>query len=471
MKPLFPLALVLALAGCAQMDEAAAPLSRLDGAQLGLQASAVEWPQQQWWHRYADPQLDALVDEALARNPSMTSAQARLAQANAAVRGARAPLMPAVDANYALTREHLSKHYIYQPPMAGSVSSDTRLALDFSYELDFWGKNRARLDAAISQSAAAEADTHAARNLLSRAVVRSYLNLQNAFAQRKVLQRIVKQREEVLQLTRDRQRAGLDTLVEVKQAESSLAAARVDLTQIETTLAQLRNQVAALAGTGPARGQAIQESALAAPAGVVPNEVSLDLLGHRPDVVAARWRAEAAQRNIDAARAEFYPNINLVAFAGFQAIGTGNLLDAGSRMAGIGPAISLPIFHGGALNANLASRRAQADLAVSDYNQVVLDAVNQAADAIVALRLIGEERTQQHQARTAIDAAYDLAVQRYRAGMGDYLTVLIAQTSVLTQARLDTDLQFRAYQLDADLAYALGGGYEPATDAPNASTH
>jgi NodT family efflux transporter outer membrane factor (OMF) lipoprotein len=471
MKPLLPLAILLALAGCAQMDKAAGPVSRLDGAQLGLQLSAVEWPQQQWWRRYADPQLDTLVEEALARSPSMTAAQARLAQANAAVRGARAPLMPAVDANYSLTREHLPKHYIYQPPMAGSVSSDTRLALDFSWELDFWGKNRARLDAAISQQAAAQADTHAARNLLSRAMVRSYLNLQNAFAQRQVLQRIVKQREDALQLTHDRQRAGLDTQVEVKQAETSLAAARVELTQIETTLAQLRNQVAALAGSGPARGQSIQEATLTAPAGVVPNEVPLNMLGHRPDVVAARWRAEATQHNIDAARAAFYPNINLVAFAGFQAIGTGNLLDAGHAAAGIGPAISLPIFHGGALNANLASQRAQADLAASDYNQIVLDAVNQAADAIDALRLIGDERMQQRQARTAIDAAYDLAVQRYRAGMGDYLTVLIAQTGVLTQARMDTDLQFRAYQLDADLAYALGAGFESATEAPNDSTH
>src|SRR5690606_26046710 len=118
-------------------------------------------------------------------------------------------------------------------------------------------------------------------------------------------------------------------------------------------------------------------------------------------------------RQIEAARAEFYPNINLVAFAGFQAIGTGNLLEAGGRTAGFGPAITLPIFHGGELNANLAGRRADADAAISDYNQTVLDAVHQAADAIDSLRLIDREIDQQHQAREAIDAAYDLAMQRY----------------------------------------------------------
>ena len=472
MKSLIPVVLLLALSGCASMDSATEPVAQLDAARLGLQGQSVTWPDTQWWRRYGDAQLDTLVAEALASNPSMTAAQARLAQANALVRGARAPLMPRVDANYDLTRQHLPEKYIYQPPLAGGVSSDNRLALDFSYELDFWGKNRARLDAAVSQRAAAEADAQAARNLLARAVVRSYLNLQNAFAQHAVLQRILAQRADVLKLTHGRLNAGLDTQVEVKQAESSLAAAKVELTQTETTIAQLRNQVAALAGAGPARGQQLQAVALSAPAGVVPGSVPLDLLGHRADVTAARWRAEAARREIDAARAEFYPNINLVAFAGFQAIGTGNLLEAASRTAGIGPAITLPIFHGGALNANLAGRRADADLAVSDYNQSVLDAVRQTADAIDALRLLDRETVQQRQAREAIDAAYDLAVQRYRAGMGNYLTVLVAQTGVLTQARLDTDLRFRAYQLDADLAYALGGGYAPPAAGPApTSTH
>lgn len=172
-----------------------------------------------------------------------------------------------MDANYTLTREHLPKNYIYPPPTGGSVVSDNRLALDFSYELDFWGKNRARLQAAVSQRDAADADAQAARNLLARAIVRSYLNLQNAFAQREVLQRVLSQRAEVVDLTRGRKAAGLDTEVEVKQAESSLAAGRVELTRNETTIAQLRNQVAALAGAGPVRGQALAPVALTAPGG------------------------------------------------------------------------------------------------------------------------------------------------------------------------------------------------------------
>lgn len=473
MKRLLTTVLVLALSGCALMESGSEPVAALDGAKLGLTSQDTVWPETQWWQRYGDPQLNALLDEGLANNPSMSAAQARLAKANAAVGIARAPLLPRVDANYTLTREHLSKDYIYPAPMGGSVVSDNRLALDFSYELDFWGKNRSRLQATVSQQAAAAADAQAARNLLAGALVRAYLNLQNAFAQRDVLNRVLAQRAEVLSLTQGRYTAGLDTQVEVKQAESSLAAGKVELTQTETTLAQLRNQVAALAGAGPQRGQSLQPVALTAPAGGVPANVPLDLLGHRPDVTAAKWRAEAARHAIDSARAEFYPNVNLAAFVGFQAMGTGNLLGADARMAGFGPAVTLPIFHGGELNANLAGRRADADLAVSDYNQTVLDAVHQVADALDGLRLLDQEKAQQRQAREAIDAAYDLAVKRYKAGMGNYISVLIAQTGVLTQARLDTDLRIRAYQLDASLANALGGGYAPAAEPAPAtnSTH
>ncbi|OZI33917.1 hypothetical protein CAL29_10110 [Bordetella genomosp. 10] len=465
MKRLLSSLLVLTLGGCALMEPGPQPVKQVDGTALGLSTATADWPTDKWWRRYQDSQLDALVDEALANSPSMASAQARLAQANAAVGTARSPLLPHVDATYSLQREHISKNYIYPAPLAGSVQSDNSLGLNFSYELDFWGKHSSHLKAALSQQQAAEADRQAARVMLSSAVVQAYLNLQDAFAQREVLQRILKQRENVQSITAQRFSAGLDTQVEVKQADAALAAGKVQLTQIETTLAQLRNQVAALVGAGPERGQRLAAATLTAPGGALPATVPLELLGHRADVTAARWRAEAAQKEIDVAKAQFYPNVNLTAFIGFQALGTGNLLDAGSRVANIGPAISLPLFHNGELNANLAGRRADADLAIADYNQTVLTAVQQTADALDALRLLERETVEQRQARASTDAAYDLAVNRYRAGLGNYLTVLVAQDSVLTQARLDTDLRFRAYKLDADLAKALGGGYVEAAAA------
>ena len=461
--------LALAVGACAPMDAGHPPASGLEPQALGLSDVPAAWPAAQWWRRYGDPQLDALVDEALAGNPSMTAAQSRLDQANAAVGNARAVLLPRVDANYSLTRQHYSGNYIYPPPLGGSVCTDNRLALDLGYEIDLWGKNRDRLEAALSRAQAAAADAQTARNLLAKAVVAAYVNLQDAFAQHEVLARTIAQREEVVGITRQRYGAGLDTQVEVKQAESALAAARVDLTRTETNIALLRNQLAALAGAGPQRTAGLRPAPLGSPATEPPAAIPLDLLGRRPDIVTARWRVQAAGSEIDAAKAEFYPNVNISAFAGLLSVSTGNLIDSGSRIAGIGPAVSLPLFDAGRLNANLAGRRAERDQAVADYNQAVLDAVQQVADALASIRMLGREAVEQRQAREAIDAAYDLAVQRYRAGLGNYLTVLVAQDSVLTQARLDTELAARAYRLDADLATALGGGYDPASSGAHAA--
>ncbi|VFR34985.1 Outer membrane component of tripartite multidrug resistance system [plant metagenome] len=461
MKRLLALLPLLLATGCAQIAPGATPADPVDAATLGLAASPVQWPAANWWQRYEDPQLNRLVEQAVAGSPSLLAAQARVAQANAAAAQARADLLPSVSGNYGLTRQRYSGNYIYPPPLGGSVGTDNRLALDFSYEIDFWGKHRAEHEAALSRVQSAEAEARAAHNLLASAVVRSYLNLQNAFAQQQVIADTVRQREDVAQLTRDRQAAGLDTQVEVKQAESALAAAKVEAVQVQTRLAVGRNQLAALAGGGPELARGIQAAALRRLPLAVPDTLPIELLGHRPDVVAARWRAEAARKDIQSARAAFYPNVNLSAFLGFASLSTGNLLNAGSRMAGIGPAISLPIFEGGRLNAALAGRRAESDLAVADYNDTVLTAVHQVADAVDALRLLGDESQAQTQARAAVEEAYALALDRYRSGLGNYLSVLIAQDGVLQQRRQETDLRLRGYQLDADLAYALGGGYAP----------
>lgn len=460
MKAPFALLLVTLVAGCAPIRDAPPALAQVSSNRLGLTDSSIQWPQPQWWTRYGDPQLDGLVTDALEGNPTLDRAQARLGQANAAVGSARAPLMPSLSANYGLTRQRLSENYIYPANLAGSVITDHRLALDLSYELDFWGKHRHGLEAAVARQQAAQTDVQAARLMLAYGVVQAYLNLQNEFAQQKVLQDIAQQRRALLDLTRGRFDSGLDTQVEVRQAQSALAQAQVQIVQTRTRIAQLRNQLAALTGSGPERAANLAPAALVAPAGVTPTALPLALIGRRPDVVAARWRAQASGQEINVAKSLFYPNINLTAFIGFQAIGLHNLIEAGSKTAAAGPAISLPIFQGGALNANLDARRAALDEATADYNDTLITAVRQVADALDALRLMDDERQAQTQARTSIEAAYALALDRYKGGLGNYLTVLIAQNDVMAQAQLDTDLRMRAYLLDADLARALGGGYD-----------
>lgn len=457
-------AALAALAGCANVDVRTPAATTRDIGSLGVAAAAIDWPREEWWHRYQDPQLDQLMTEALAGSPSLTIARGRLARAGAAAGVARAALLPQVSGNGTITYQRFSENYIFPPPLAGNWWTDNRLTLDFSYEIDFWNKNGAALEAALSQAQAAAADEQQARVMLTTSMAQAYFNLQRLFAQRDVSLAAITQREDVVRITGQRFGAGLDTRIEVKQAEAALATVRTELAQYNGAISAGRNQVAALAGAGPDRGEAVvaridDTRQIAARPAAVP----LDLLGHRPDVVASRWRIEAARRDIEVAKAQFYPNVNIAAFAGLSSLGLSNFLLAASSIAGVGPAIHLPIFEGGRLNANLRGRDADADIAVGTYNQAVIEAVHEVADVLSGMDGLAKVRVEQAIAREATTDAYNTAVIRYRAGLGNYLTVLTAQTQQLVQDRLDADLHARAFELDVGLVRALGGGF---TDLP-----
>lgn len=448
------------LAGCASFDTLPPPQAKLEPAALGARDTAVRWPADDWWKRYHDGQLDTLIAEGLAGSPTLAAARARIARADAAAGVARSALLPRIDGNGAINEQKYSEHYIYPPPLAGAWKADARATIDLSFEIDFWDKHGAALRAALSQAQAATAEAQSARLTLSTGIARAYFDLQRLFAQRDVSRAAIVQREDIVRITGERFRAGLDTKVEVRQAEAALGAVRTELAQYDDAIAVARNRIAALVGAGPERGEHVaQATPTDAPVAVLPASIPLDLVGRRPEITAARWRVEAAREDVAVARAEFYPNVNIVAFAGLTSLGLSNFLLGSSSIAGIGPAVHLPIFEGGRLNANLAGRSADADLAVTSYNQTLIDAVHELADAVTSIHGLARTSTEQARARAATDEAYHLAVIRYRAGLGNYLTVLAAQTQQLAQDRLDADLKARAYELDVNLARALGGGY------------
>jgi NodT family efflux transporter outer membrane factor (OMF) lipoprotein len=196
----------------------------------------------------------------------------------------------------------------------------------------------------------------------------------------------------------------------------------------------------------------------------IPSTVPADLLGRRADIAAARWRVEAATHDIASAKAQFYPNVNLTAFVGLSSIGLNRLVQAGSGDYGIGPAIHLPIFDAGRLRANLRGRTADLDLAVESYNGALLDAVRDVADQLASSQSIARQQAQQREAQAAAESAYEIATQRYKAGLGTYLNVLTAETAVLNQRRLAVDLSGRALDTQVQLARALGGGFQADPD-------
>ncbi|CAJ0807353.1 Outer membrane protein OprM [Ralstonia wenshanensis] len=461
------------LAGCANLGNSHSTQTLTTPSQLAstqsLPSQGGQWPSQNWVDQFNDPQLRALVDEAIKDNPNLQVAFARVRASRAMADVVRGNLYPSVGLDADMTRQRLSEYDMFEgTPLAGHWFTESKIQLGVSYDLDFWGKNRSALEAALSDDKSMEAESQASRLMLSTTVARTYAKLAALYAQRDVAERAIVQRKDLTNLAGQRVRAGLDTQVETTQARANVAAAQTELEQVDEQIALARNQLAALLGKGPDRGLAItRPTLLAQTTPKLPNNLTIDLIGRRPDLVAARWRVEAASKDIDVAKAQFLPDISLTAFLGLASIAPENLLLGASRQLGIGPALKLPIFQGGKLRANLRGKYANYDAAVASYNQTLTEALHDTADQITTLHSIDSQIAIQRTALSEAERAYSLARTRYSAGLGTQLVVLNAETTVLQQRKLATDLQARRLDAQMALIKALGGGYT-TEDLPGA---
>lgn len=450
----------MGLGACVTPGTLPPPPERITAAALGVD-DGMPGPDlgERWWQSFDDARLDALVAKSLQDHPSLQVAAARVARAQALAQRYDAQRHPQVDARFDALRVRYSEHGLFPPGVAGEVKDSGVLQASLAWELDFFGRNRAAFEGALGAERAAQAERYSARLALASAVVRTYVSLAQLLAQRAVAERTLAQRTEVLALIRRRVQAGIDTNVELRQGEGALPEIRQLIEAIDEQVLLRRHVLAALT-VQPADSLAALAPAIAGlRAAPLPGELPVDLLGRRPDVDAARLRIEAATQDLRSGRAEFYPSVNLVAFAGLNTIGLGQLLDAGSRHAGIGPAIRLPLFDAGRLRANYRGKAADLDLAIALYNGTVVEAVRETADQIGSIRSIARQQAEQSEAQAAAESAYALAVKRYRAGLGTYLTVLSAESSVLAQRRAAIDLDARELVAHAELMRALGGGY------------
>ena len=308
------------------------------------------------------------------------------------------------------------------------------------------------------------ADAQSARVIIAASVARTYFNLARLLAQRGLATDALDLREQTRKLVQQRVINGLDTNVDLRQAEGNLPGTRLEIAQLDEQIALGRNQLAALIGASPEVTKNISPKIAAASEQGLPPAIPADLLGRRADIVAARARVEAAARNIAATKAAFYPNINLIAFAGLSSIGLSRWLDADSAQYGVGPAVTIPIFAGGRLRSALAGNTADYDAAVESYNQVLLDAVRDVADQISSAQSVMAQMKEQRDTQSTVEAAYMLAQQRYGAGLTNYLVVVTAENAVLSQRRQATDLKARALDLNVNLNRALGGGFTSSVE-------
>jgi NodT family efflux transporter outer membrane factor (OMF) lipoprotein len=458
-----------ALAGCANYagiksdKQIAQPQSDALQAAQSLPSQGGEWPSLDWAKQFGDPQLPQLIDEALAGSPSIAQAQARIAKASSYIESSRSSLYPKVNGSYSWTRELYSGNALYPPPYGGSWYSENNALVSASWDLDLWGKNRARLDQAVSQQKAAEADMQQARVTLAASVAQTYNQLALLYALRAVAQREIANRTDIGRITNGRVLAGLDTNVESRTAEGNIATSQTNLSELDGQITTTRYQLGALLGQGPDRGLKIATPVLNTKIEVtLPDNVPADLISRRPDIVAARWQVEAATSDIKEAKAEFFPDINLSAAAGFDAFGWGRFLNFGSRQFQAGPAIHLPIFDAGALRSQLKGRYADFDLDVANYNQTLINALNDVATQIASIRSVDQQTSDATRALDASTHAYQLAVIRYKAGLSQQLQVLTADQNRLANEQTVTNLRMKRRDLQLGLIKALGGGFDAA---------
>lgn len=457
-------ALLALLAGCAAVPDLgpkpvpAAPETL--ASNVSLASAEAAWPVEGWWQAFGDAQLDALMTEGLARSPDVALAAARVRAADALARQAGAALAPRVAAETSAGGVQQSANMGIPPQFVPDGIEDTgRLAATFTFDLDLWGRNRAALAAATSEAEAAHVDAAQARLMLTTGIAAAYADLAGYHAALDVAEEAVRIRAASAALSGERVTAGLENRATERQAESRAAAARADAAALEEAVLLTRHRIAALVGAGPDRGLSLTRPQLAAPSIGLPPAAGIDLIGRRPDIVAARLRTEAAAKRIDVARADFYPNISLSALVGLQSLGLSNLFSAGSEYGNGGAAISLPIFDGGRVAGRYRGARADFDTAVASYDRILIAALREVADIVASRDATARQLAERRAAAAAAAEAADIAGQRYRAGLSNRIAALTAEDSMVASNAAVADLEARQRGLEIALIRALGGGY------------
>jgi NodT family efflux transporter outer membrane factor (OMF) lipoprotein len=460
------LLLALPLAGCVDAPSTVPSQTEIAPGALGLGGQAAPQPQPDWWKAFNDPQLDQLVDQLLTGNPTLQGALARIRAAQAELSAARALDYPNINLDGSEQRELLSNDYLYPRPFGGSWQWVGDVQARFRWSLDFWGKQAALIDRARSASAAAALDAAAARLALAGLFAQSYVELLLAYQNIDIAHQTVDERQTILDLTQSRVTAGLENEASLEQAKALLAMARIEVRRAEAQRDVGVHAIAALIGHGAdAYPSIVRPAAAVENALPLPQTLPADLLARRPDILAAHARITAAVRGRDAAHADFYPNIDLTAAAGFQAVGLANLFSGGAVVASAGPAIHLPIFDAGHIRAQYARATADLDAAVADYNGTVASAVRQTADALTQVASLADQRQQQKLALDSAERAFALAKERYRLGLSGQIPMLTAEATLLQSRQQMAVLVTQATNQRVTLLLSAGGGF---TTEPNA---
>jgi NodT family efflux transporter outer membrane factor (OMF) lipoprotein len=461
-SPAFAALLATLLAGCSIPHDQPV-VKPLSAASTGIAANAQALPiSAAWWNALNDPQLDRIMDDALSGNPTLDAAMARVREAEAGIEANKAGLRPQIDAEASLQGERLSGKYIVPPPYAGTARWISSAQGNLSWNLDVAGRQKALIVQARSSAQAAALDGAAARTTIAGAVAQTYVNYARATAQEAIARDVIASRQQSLTLAQSRLRNHLTGDLDVEAAETLLAQAEQARIRATGQRQLMVHALAALAGRGADYYATITAPVVVLDGGMaVPAVIPADLLARRPDILAAQARIEASQAGRQVAKADFYPNVDLHAFVGASAIGLSSFFTGGAVTAGGGPAVHLPIFEGGRLKANYKGAVAEIDASIAAYNQLVVQSVREAADALSAIDTSRDDAAAQHRVVTGLTRTAQIDATRLRSGLGTRLDVLASGDRLLTARLALTDIDADGLNHRIQLAIALGGGFSP----------
>lgn len=426
-----------------------------------------EFPSETWWEVFEDETLSSLIEKGIASNFSLKVLQQRVRSAEASAKKARAALFPHLNLSYNEDWEHLSKYGFDRDffPIPDEMEIPHQynlidLALNFSYEIDFWGKNRHLFDAALGTLRAERAEVAHAKLLLAAQIAHTYVKIQSLLAQKEIISKKLATQEEFVSLSALRKLKGVDSQIPVLSAEFDQEEVVHMKTMLEGEIAVTEHFLHALLGVGPQDFPPVVFKPLVDLKKIaIPEAISTDLLARRPDLEAQIYRTEAAAEKVGVAKADFYPSVNLLAFAGLESLGFGHLFNLGSRMGGLTPAIHLPLFKGGALKAQLKERVSQFNTAVNAYHDLLIKAVQEVANHLSLLQTRSVDVTTYENQVALKERLVFLNAKKVQSGILNLLELCKTQEDLLQEHFMYAQAKERYLLTVIDLIRSLGGGY------------
>jgi NodT family efflux transporter outer membrane factor (OMF) lipoprotein len=455
--------LVSTLAGCAMIPKERFPEAKvpeLNKLEASLSNKAIDI-QKNWWVNLGDANLNALVEKSLKASPSLGDADARMQSAKALFDANRAVLIPQIGVNGQVTRAKLSQNFIYIPGITPQIVDYGSITGSLQWSLDIWGKQIHKMQAAGKQFEGAQAALEAAKLQLATTIVGVYVDYDRATKSLDLAKVDATVRENLLVIATERRRAGLidDSTVDVRRIDNELA--KVKVGQATLAVKQLQHQLAVLAGEGPSWGEQLPAPKLDESKVVnnFPDKIPADLLARRADLQAMLSQIDAAHLDLTASKLDYLPNIDLRANIGYQSFGLERLLKGPSQMWDIGPVVSLPIFDGGRIDANISAKEANRNQAVTDYHQALLMSLKDAADGIDGFNNAKRDLDHLSRATRSMQNIFEANVQRKAGGIVSQEQLDVIQTNLVRQEQSYVDGRARLLEAHVMLIQALGGSY------------